>query len=162
MQVYDSAVLASKAIYSPLIIRYFTVQAPDALAVGWVADSQQLPRRLKLPQLHEQSKCTLWTDCPRNGVRNTVAVVDPFRMHFDIAHYNRIDPWNGVSHSVSGVNRFIMRIYFAHVSGVSENLKFNCNYINSEAQISDLTMFGELLQEFYCQGAFWFTYLILL
>ena len=56
---------------------------------------------------------------PRNGVRNPVAVVDPFRMHFDNAHYNRIDPRNGVSHSVSGVNPFIMRIYFAHVSGVS-------------------------------------------
>ena len=54
----------------------------------------------------------------RNGVRNPVAVVDPFRMHFDNAHYNRIDPRNGVSHSVSGVNPFIMRIYFAHVSGV--------------------------------------------
>ena len=39
---------------------------------------------------------------PRNGVRNPVAVVDPFRMHFDNAHYNRIDPRNGVSHSVSG------------------------------------------------------------
>ena len=56
---------------------------------------------------------------PRNGVRNPVAVVDPFRMHFDNAHYNRIDPRNGVSHSVSGVNPFIMRIYFAHVSGVN-------------------------------------------
>ena len=55
---------------------------------------------------------------PRNGVRNPVAVVDRFRMHFDNAHYNRIDPRNGVSHSVSGVNPFIMRIYFAHVSGV--------------------------------------------
>ena len=56
---------------------------------------------------------------PRNGVRNPIAVVDPFRMHFDNAHYNRIDPRNGVSHSVSVVNPFIMRIYFAHVSGVS-------------------------------------------
>ena len=57
---------------------------------------------------------------PRNGVRNPVAVVDPFRMHLDNAHCNRIDPRNGVSHSVSGVNPFTMRIYFAHVSGVIE------------------------------------------
>ena len=57
----------------------------------------------------------------RNGVRNPVAVVDPFRMQFDNAHYNRIDPQNGVSHSVSGVNPFIMRIYFAHVSVVTVN-----------------------------------------
>ena len=28
--------------------------------------------------------------------------------------------WNGVLHSVSGVNLFIMRIYFAHVFGVNE------------------------------------------
>ena len=37
-------------------------------------------------------------------------------MPFEYTHYDRIDLWNGVSHSVSRVNPFIMRIYFAHVS----------------------------------------------
>ena len=36
---------------------------------------------------------------PRNGVKTGD---DPFGMHFDFAHYDRINLCNGVSHSVSG------------------------------------------------------------
>ena len=55
---------------------------------------------------------------PRNGVRNSVPGVDSIVMCIVKVHSQQIDHRNGVSHSVSGVNPFIMRIYFAHVTGV--------------------------------------------
>ena len=56
---------------------------------------------------------------PRNGVRNSVPGVDSIVMCIVKVHFQRIDHRNGGSHSVSGVNPFIMRIYFAHVTGVN-------------------------------------------
>ena len=56
---------------------------------------------------------------PRNGVRNSVPGVDSIVMCIVKVHSQRIDHRNWVSHSVSGVNPVIMRIYFAHVTGVS-------------------------------------------
>ena len=57
---------------------------------------------------------------PRNGVRNSVPRVDSILMCIVKVHSQRIDHRNGVSHSVSGVNPFIIRIYFAHVTGVND------------------------------------------
>ena len=58
---------------------------------------------------------------PRNGVRNSVPGVDSIVMCIVKVHSQQIDHRNGVFHSVSGVNPFIMRIYFAHVTGVTED-----------------------------------------
>ena len=58
---------------------------------------------------------------PRNGVRNSVPGVDSIVMCIVKVHSERIDHRNRVSHSVSGVNPFNMRIYFAHVTGVIEH-----------------------------------------
>ena len=56
---------------------------------------------------------------PENGVKNSVPGVDLFRVHFEYAHYGRTDIWSEVSRSISRVDPFIMRIYFAHVFVVS-------------------------------------------
>ena len=56
---------------------------------------------------------------PRNGVRSSVPGVDSIVMCIVKVNSERIDHRNLVSHSVSGVNPFIMRIYFAHVTGVT-------------------------------------------
>ena len=37
-------------------------------------------------------------------------------------HYDRIDLWNEVSRSVSRIDPFIMRIYFAYVFGVMTDI----------------------------------------
>ena len=81
-----------------------------------------LCRRLTLTPDTEQSKCGLSTGRPpppRNGVKSSVPGIDPFAMHFDYAYYDRIDLWNEAFHSVSGVDSFIMRIYIAHITGVT-------------------------------------------
>ena len=42
-----------------------------------------------------------------------------FGLDFDYAHYDQIDLWNGVCHSVARLDPFIVCIYFAPVFGVS-------------------------------------------
>ena len=57
-------------------------------------------------RIHEQSKCTLWTDRPSKRSENLRSEIDSIVMCIIKVHSERIDPRNGVFHSVSGVNPF--------------------------------------------------------
>ena len=55
---------------------------------------------------------------PRNGARNCVPEADSIVICI-VVHSERIDPLNGVFSLRFGADPFIMRIYFAHVFGVT-------------------------------------------
>ena len=54
---------------------------------------------------------------------NMASEVDSFVMWHNENAFRTDQPMEGISHSVSGADPFVMRIYFAHVTGVADFTK---------------------------------------